>query len=281
MPVDGGDPRSFHWLRSEKPRQQRERPGFDSRHLQECSRIGEHCWRCARPIVVKAGEDLSRPGHCVTGADSGRLRSRPELEILRAVVVAYAVPVVNRLPRVQMTTEHRLGNEDVLEDVPRPPGARVVRCTDQHISAMARPTPLPVAVGLPHFGSTRCTSHGLELHGPPTGAACSRAACRTAAGTAAPHVRLAQQRSSAANIASSGDLNADSMLPARLPALPTIHARIAASGERGLDHDDRPPAPRTRQPHVRPERPHVAGCDARAGRPQRTRPPRCPARGAG
>lgn len=244
MPVDGGDPRSFHWLRSEKPRQQRERPGFDSRHLQECSRIGEHCWRCARPIVVIAVEDLPRPGRCVTGADSGRLRSRPELEILRAVVVAYAVPVVNRLPRVQMTTEHRLGNEDVLEDVPRPPGARVVRCTDQHISAMARPTPLPVAVGLPHFGSTRCTSHGLELHGPPTGAACTRAACRTAsmtarwnevptafgalphgktlregydtekgrwpaAGTAAPHVRLAQQRSSAANIASNGDSNAD------------------------------------------------------------------------
>ena len=41
-------------LRSEKPRRRHGRPGFESRHLQGCSRCPEHRWRCARVPVPGA-----------------------------------------------------------------------------------------------------------------------------------------------------------------------------------------------------------------------------------
>jgi hypothetical protein len=50
-------PETRHRLRSEKPRQGLGRRGFDSRHLQECSRLREHCWRCATIPVRTALED--------------------------------------------------------------------------------------------------------------------------------------------------------------------------------------------------------------------------------
>lgn len=58
-----------------------------------------------------------RPGERVTDADTGRLRSRPEFEVLGSVVVADAVAVVDRLRIAQVAAEDLFGDQNVLEHI--------------------------------------------------------------------------------------------------------------------------------------------------------------------
>jgi hypothetical protein len=111
----------------------------------------EHRWRCARPYV--AVKDLARPGDRVADANPRRLRARPELEVLRAVVVTDAIDVVDGLPLHEVSPEDLFDNDNVLEHVSKA-GARVVRNPHERIAPLvASPASPPVAVGWPGNGA--------------------------------------------------------------------------------------------------------------------------------
>jgi hypothetical protein len=128
----------------------------------------EHRWRCASPDV--AIEDLARPRHRVADADPRGLRACPQLEVLRAAVVADAVEVVDGLPFQQLTAEELLGYQDVLEDVAEA-GARMIGHAHHHVARLVPgASSPPVTVGLPGDGAAGPAGGGLDLLGVAAGA---------------------------------------------------------------------------------------------------------------
>src|SRR5205823_5786233 len=63
-------------------------------------------------------QDLQRPRDRILHAYASRLRTCPELKVLRPVVVLDAVLVVNGLVREQRATEELLHHDDVLKHIP-------------------------------------------------------------------------------------------------------------------------------------------------------------------
>jgi hypothetical protein len=146
--VNGGRPRSTRRLRSEKPHQQLGRRGFDSRHLQECSgSFREHCWRCARPSGFITIENRPSPLDRVADSNSRWLRSGPEFEVFRPIVIAHTVAVVNRFARFQVSAEQLLDDENVFEDVRTCSCARVVGHSHHDVAGlMEGSSTLPISI---------------------------------------------------------------------------------------------------------------------------------------
>ena len=78
---------------------------------------GEHCWRCATSLALVSVENLDRPGDRITDSNARWLGLRPELEILRTIVLALPVSVMDPLMRFEEPPEQSLHDEDVLQDV--------------------------------------------------------------------------------------------------------------------------------------------------------------------
>ena len=143
-PVNGGRPRPTRRLRSEKPHQQLGRRGFDSRHLQECSgSFREHCWRCARPSGFVTIENRPSPLDRVADSNSRRLRSGPEFEVFRPIVITHTIAVVNRFAGLQVSTEQLLDNENVFEHVRTRSCARVVGHSHHDVAGLVEGSPHP------------------------------------------------------------------------------------------------------------------------------------------
>ena len=88
-----------------------------------------------------------RPCDGVAHSDSGWLRPCPELEVLRPVVLAYAVPVMDGLLRQQVSAKDLFHDEYVFEDVLTLASSRVTGCPDHYVSGfMACAAALPAAV---------------------------------------------------------------------------------------------------------------------------------------
>ena len=157
-------------LRSEKSHQQLGRRGFDSRHLQECSGlVREYCWRCANTLSVVAIKNRTRPLDCVAHTNPRRLRSRPEFEVLRSIVIAHPIAMVNRFTRLQVPSEQLFGDEDVLEYVWARSRSRVARYSQHYVTGLVkRPPSLPVTVRRLRNCSARRARLGLRLSRPTT-----------------------------------------------------------------------------------------------------------------
>jgi hypothetical protein len=92
-------------------------------------------------------EDLPGSRDRILDPRSRRLRFRPKLEVLEAVVVSDAVLVMHVLPRQEEPLQVRLHHEDVFEDVVSAPRSGVARRLDHHVSTvMGRSTALPCGV---------------------------------------------------------------------------------------------------------------------------------------
>jgi hypothetical protein len=122
----------------------------------------EHRWRCAvRHVEVV---DRSRPLDRVADSDSCRARLRPKFEILGPVVVSNPVDVMDGFTGNEVSPQHLLSYENVLEDIATPTSTRVSWHVDHHVTRLvSRPTTLPVAVGYARFASTRCAGIRLGL----------------------------------------------------------------------------------------------------------------------
>src|SRR5690606_12974667 len=81
------------------------------------------CWcgpgtapvRWCRSALAVRGEDLLRPGHEIFWALPRRLRGDPQFEVFWAVVIADAVLVMDVLAGTQLSAEHLLHHQAVLE----------------------------------------------------------------------------------------------------------------------------------------------------------------------
>jgi hypothetical protein len=119
---------------------------------------------CATSTAVTA-ERFSGPGHGVDRTNARRMWSNPELQVLRAVVIANSVEMVNPFTSGEVPPEHCLHHQDVLKYVStRPGGPWVIRHAPHHVSSLVfSPSALPVAVGLATLRSARPTRSRLEL----------------------------------------------------------------------------------------------------------------------
>ena len=107
----------------------------------------EHRWRCAWSLVTLA--DDARPLHGVTHSDTRWLRGGPELEVLRTIVVADAVSMVNRLTVEQMPAKQVLCHENVFEDIRPTGGSRMTGCTHHDVASLvASSATFPISVRL-------------------------------------------------------------------------------------------------------------------------------------
>ena len=90
---------------------------------------------------------LARPCDGLAHSDSGWLWPCPEFEVLRPVVLAYAVPMMDGLLTQQVSAEDLFHDEYVFEDVLTLPGSRVTGCPDHHVPGlMACAAAFPAAV---------------------------------------------------------------------------------------------------------------------------------------
>jgi hypothetical protein len=69
------------------------------------------------PCIFIEFDDGVSPIESVAHANSRRLGSRPQLEILRPVVVADTVEMMNRLTGQEVPSDRRLEDQDVLKNV--------------------------------------------------------------------------------------------------------------------------------------------------------------------
>ena len=87
------------------------------------------------------------PRDGIAYSDPGRLGPSPEFEVLRPVIIAHAVAVMDRLVSQQMTAEDLFHDDDVFEDLLTFAGPRVVRRPDHDVPGlMAGAPPFPVTV---------------------------------------------------------------------------------------------------------------------------------------
>ena len=100
----------------------------------------EHRWRCAWSLVTL--EDGARPLDGVAHPDARWLRVRPELEVLRTIVVPDAVSMVNGFPLEQMPAKQVLRHEYVLEDIRSTDFLRIASKKWNHILVLCLVQPL-------------------------------------------------------------------------------------------------------------------------------------------
>ena len=114
----------------------------------------ERCWSCPMPAV--AGQDFPGPCDGVRRANTARLRSYPELEILRSIVILPAVEVMDRLVRQEIATDLLLHHEDVFEHVRALRSSSwVARNAAHHVAPLVNGhAATPVAVRPPRGGLT-------------------------------------------------------------------------------------------------------------------------------
>ena len=90
---------------------------------------------------------FARPRDGITHSDPGRLGPCPEFEILRPVVLAHAVAVMDDLLSQQMTAKDLFHDEDVFEDVLTFTGPRMARRPDHDVPGLMAGAPSsPVTV---------------------------------------------------------------------------------------------------------------------------------------
>ena len=105
-------------------------------------------------LVAVPDEDLACPGDRIADADTCRLGTYPQLQVLRPVVVLDTVQMMHVLSRQEIPAEHLLHDQDVLEDVASVAGPRVVRRPEQDVPALVPcPAASPVAVRITTLGA--------------------------------------------------------------------------------------------------------------------------------
>ncbi len=128
------------------------------------------------PVAVPI-ENLTCPRDGIADSDARGLRSRPEFQVLRPVVVPNAVAMVHRLARLEIAPELRLDHEDVLEDLGRRSGARMIRSAKHHVTSPMNGSPtLPIAVARGCDCPTIRARRGLRLSGSAACTDCRRPA---------------------------------------------------------------------------------------------------------
>ena len=99
----------------------------------------EHRWRCTDIHVAVV--DRPRPSYGVAHPDARRLWTRPELEVLRSVVVSNAVDVVDRFSLDEMPPKQLLRHQDVFEHVGAPSRPWVVGDSHHDVAGFVSRTP--------------------------------------------------------------------------------------------------------------------------------------------
>ena len=107
----------------------------------------EHRWRCASSLVTfKNG---ARPLDGIAHPDARWLRVRPELEVLRTIVIPHAVSMVDGFTVEQIPTKQVLCHEYVLEHIRPTGGSRMTRCAHHEIASFVpSSSTLPISVRL-------------------------------------------------------------------------------------------------------------------------------------
>jgi hypothetical protein len=113
----------------------------------------EGCWRCTvTPVTLN---DLVSPGDSVADTNAGWLRGRPQLEVLRTIVISDAVPMMNRFALVQVPPKQVFRHENVLEDVWTTRRPRMAESADRDVARLVpRSTAFPVPIRLSGNGPT-------------------------------------------------------------------------------------------------------------------------------
>ena len=128
------------------------------------------CFPCVKYIAVP-GDDLACPREGVDAADTCRLGSNPQLQVLGAVIITDAVAVMHVLPWQEIPAKHLLHDENVLKNVASVACPRVLRRPDQRIPVLVPGPPAsPIVVRCPALGMAGGTGGRLRLLAGPAGA---------------------------------------------------------------------------------------------------------------
>ena len=118
----------------------------------------EHRRSCAWSLVTL--RNGARPLDGVAHLDARWLGVRPELELLRTIVVPHAVSMVNGLSVEQVLAEQVLRHEPVLEQLRPTGGSRMTRCAYHQIASFV-PSSATQALCLTHSnGGLACPPPG-------------------------------------------------------------------------------------------------------------------------
>jgi hypothetical protein len=92
-------------------------------------------------------ENRPSPLDRVADSNSRRLRSGPEFEVFRPIVITHTIAVVNRFAGLQVPTEQLLDNENVFEDVRTRSCSRVVGHPHHDVAGLVQGSAaLPVSI---------------------------------------------------------------------------------------------------------------------------------------
>jgi hypothetical protein len=76
------------------------------------------------------------PDECITHAYAGWLRSSPQLQILRSVVISYTVAMMHGLAVQQIPAKKILSDKNVLEHIGMLPCSRMIGNSHDHIPGL-------------------------------------------------------------------------------------------------------------------------------------------------